>query len=76
MDKQHEDELSVSVVEKIGSRRKEKSEERKGAKRSESARQWMCSRWCLEGEAASSGIINEDNLIKKHYNNFLTVSRC
>lgn len=31
MDKQHEDELSVSVAEKIGSRRKEKSEERKGA---------------------------------------------
>lgn len=76
VDKQHEDELSVSVAEKIGSRRKEKSEERKGAKRSESARQWMCSRWCLEGEAASSSIINEDNLIKKHYNNFLTVSRC
>lgn len=29
MDKQHEEELSVSVAEKIGSRRKEKSEERK-----------------------------------------------
>lgn len=38
MDKQHEDELSVSVAEKIGSRRKEKSEERKGAKRSEKER--------------------------------------
>lgn len=36
MDKQHGDELSVSVAEKIGSRRKEKSEERKGAKRSDS----------------------------------------
>lgn len=34
MDKQHEDELSVSVAEKIGSRRKEKRA--KGAKRSDS----------------------------------------
>lgn len=73
MDKQHEDELSVSVAEKIGSRRKEKSER---AKRCEKERQWVYSRWCLEGEAASSGIINEDNLIKKPCNNFQTVSRC
>lgn len=61
---------AVSVAEKIGSRREEKSEERKGAKSSKSARQWVCGRWRLGGGAASSGIINEDNLVKKTLQQF------